>query len=44
MIIGRDLMKKLGVIVDFKKNLIWDNVIVHIWRAGANQPKPALIR
>ena len=29
VIIGQDLMKKLGMIVDFnKKNLIWDNVIV----------------
>ena len=29
IIIGRDPIKKLGMIVDFKnENLIWDNVIV----------------
>ena len=43
MIIGRDLMNKLGIIVNFnKRNLIRDNVIGPIWRYGDNAPKPIL--
>ena len=40
MIIGGDLMKKLGMIVDFKsEKIMWDDVIVPLCRAGANLPK-----
>ena len=43
MIIGQDLMKKIGMIVNFKsKNLIWDNAIVPMGRAGDNCPNPTL--
>ena len=38
-------MKKLGMIVDFNNdNLLWGNVIVPIWRAVYNCPKPAFKR
>ena len=38
-------MKKLGIIVGvYNKNLIWDDVIVPTWRAGANFPKTTLSR
>ena len=43
MIIGRDLIKKLGMIVNFKnEKLIWDCVIVPMWRSGYNRPNPTL--
>ena len=45
MIIGRDLMKKLNMVVDFKnKNLIWDDTIVPMWIAVDDFPKPKLRR
>ena len=45
MIIGRDLIKKLGMIVNFKnEKLIWDGVIVPMWRSGYNRPNPTLNR
>ena len=45
MIIGRDLMNKLRMIVKFNnKNLIWDGVIVPMWRSGDNFPNPTLRR
>ena len=45
MIIERDPMKKLGMIIDTNnENLIWDDVIVPIWRDGDNHPNPTLNR
>ena len=45
MIIGWDLMKKLGMIVNFKnKNLIWYDVIVPMWGDVTNHPKTPLNR
>ena len=44
MIIGQNKMKKLGIIVDLKKNSIWDDVIVPMWRAGNNFPMTTLSR
>ena len=43
IIIGQDIMKKLGIIVDFgNKNLMRYNFIITMWRSGANITKPAL--
>ena len=45
MIIGQDLMKKPGMIVNFKNEyLIWDYIIIPMWRDGANIPKHSLNR
>ena len=44
MIIGRGLIKKLGVIVDFNLKNIWGNIIIRMWRDRANRPKPTLSR
>ena len=43
MIIGQDLMNKLVMFVDFRnENLICEDVIVPMWSAGNNCPKPIL--
>ena len=45
LIIGRDLMKKPGMIVELNnKELIWENAIVPMLISGANFPKPTLSR
>ena len=41
IIIGEYLMDKLSMIFDFNnKNLIWEDIIVPMWRSGDNCPKP----
>ena len=45
MIIGQDLMKKPGMVVNFNiENLIWNSFIIPMWRDGDNFLKPTLCR
>ena len=45
MIIGRDIMNKIGMIVNFNNQyLIWVDTIVPMWRAVAKRPKTTFNR
>ena len=45
MIIGRDIMNKIGMIVNFNnKYLIWGDTIVSMWRAVGKRPNTTFNR